>query len=881
MTRKFLLFYLLYVFPVMLLGQFSAPDSLRSLFSNQLAVFPQEKIYLHTDKPYYISGDKIWFRAHIADAMTHIPCPVSRYVYAELINPLDTVVARVKILQENDACHGYLPVPEDAPEGDYTIRAYTTYMRSQDEYFLFTKTIRISDPQARTVHTETRFMFESGRRVHAEFRFSHLGSSAPVVPKYAKIAINNGKMMNVKIDDDGVAGINFNLPADSRKRLILLEVEVSQSVYRQFIQVPYPDDDFDVSFFPEGGSVMQGAHCKIAFKAMKSNGQSCDITGVVYDQSGTKIQEIKSDFLGMGYFLHFAEKGKTCYAICTNELGQSKRFDLPDAADRGFALSVSYLNEYLFVNVLEPAENIHNNELYLLAHTRGMVHFAELWDLEKNIASFRKEQFPSGVLHFILFDAGLNPVSERLVFINHNDQAQAVFLPDRELYPARSLVRSHIRIVDSDGQPLVGNFSVSVTSDREVMADTTSSILTQLLLTSDLYGYIENPAYYFENTPASAYALDLLMRIQGWRRYNIAGLSQGRFSQPAFSIETGTEMSGTVKSVLLGRPAEKIEVTVLSLNGDYFEYAITDRDGRFYFYDGELPDSTRFMVSATPTKGISRMELIMDQTTFPARTLPVDPPLTPADRLQLARYADKAEQQYVSQGGIRLYHIPEVTITAEHKPPRKSYFYSEPDNSLTEDEIEKINATDIWQLLIGRFPGVRVKKREGILIRGFNSINSGTSPLILLDGMPIDMELFDRISVHDIAQIDVLKNMDKTVIFGFRGVNGVIAIYTKSGKSNTIVSQPFHIKTIVPLGYQKPVEFYAPKYDTPEKRNADVPDLRTTIHWQPAVQTDSLGVASFDFYTADDPDSYTVIIEGLANDGKIIRQEGKLWRRSE
>jgi hypothetical protein len=106
-------------------------------------------------------------------------------------------------------------------------------------------------------------------------------------------------------------------------------------------------------------------------------------------------------------------------------------------------------------------------------------------------------------------------------------------------------------------------------------------------------------------------------------------------------------------------------------------------------------------------------------------------------------------------------------------------------------------------------------------------------------------------------------------------------IFTKDGNINKITSKPFHIKTILPLGYQNPVAFYAPKYDTPVKRNVQTPDLRTTIHWQPVIQTDSIGVASFDFYTADEPTSYTVIIEGLANDGKIIRKETILWGRKE
>ena len=866
MIHKILLFCFLAGFPAMICGQSSVPDSLVLLFHNQLMAFPQEKIHLHTDKPYYISGEKVWFRAYLADAVSHIPSSFSRYVYVELINPLDSVVTRVKIRQENAAYHGYLLIPDDVPEGYYTMRAYTTFMRSQDEHYLCTKIIRISDPQARTVHTETQFTFESNRRVHATFRFSYVSSSAPIVPQSVKISINDGRLMNAQIDNDGTARINFNLPAASRKRVVLLEVVALQVPYRQFIQVPVPDDDFDVAFFPEGGSLMQGVSCKIAFKAMKSNGQSTNITGTVYDQTGTEIQEIKSDYLGMGNFSLLTEKGNTYYAICTNDKEQSKRFDLPATVDRGYALSVSQVRDKIYVTVLKPAKYTQNDELYLLAHTRGIVHLAALWDHEKNIASLQKEQFPSGVMHFILFDADLNPVSERLFFINHQgDQANVTYQHDKNHYAARSLVKNRITLTGSDDQPLVGNFSVSVTSDKEVTPDSTSSILTQLLLTSDLRGFIENPAYYFQNTTTSIWALDLLMRTQGWRRYNITELAQGRFSRPSSPLEIGPEISGIVKSVLLGKPVEDLDVTVLALKGNYFDKTKTDKDGRFYLHGGELPDSTLFMVSAVPKVGMTRMELIIDKETFPERKLPAALPSAVMDRKQLAVYADKAERQYTNENGVRTYYLSEITITAERKPPRKSPYYSSPSSSITEEDLEKFPVTDV-RILLTRIPGVMVFG-DNISIRG------GGTPLLVVDNVATDIEYLDMISVFDIAQIDVLKDAGNTAIFGSRGGNGVIVIFTKEGKVNPVVSKPFHIKTIFPLGYQHPVEFYTPKYDTPEKQRIQLPDLRTTIHWQPVVQTDSLGVASFDFYTADETTSYTIVIEGLADDGTIIRQE--------
>ena len=116
------------------------------------------------------------------------------------------------------------------------------------------------------------------------------------------------------------------------------------------------------------------------------------------------------------------------------------------------------------------------------------------------------------------------------------------------------------------------------------------------------------------------------------------------------------------------------------------------------------------------------------------------------------------------------------------------------------------------------------------------------------------------VDIEDVAQIDVYGN--------------AINIRTKRGMWHT--SNPkFNIKPAMPLGYQLPVEFYSPKYDTQEKIDDSKPDLRTTIYWKPNVITDDRGNAKLDFYTADDPGTYSVIIEGVSEDGKLIHYQGK------
>ena len=796
----------------------SVENELSKRFDQQLKIFPQEKIYLHTDKPHYVSGDRIWFRAHVADAATHFPVSYSPYVYVELFNPDDSVVFRVKIREDGGAYHGFLPIPDDTPEGDYTIRAYTAYMLHLDEHYLSTKPVSIIHPRAR-----------------AE------------------------------------------------------------------VQNPASDEDFDVVFYPEGGSLMQGVSCMVAFKSLKTNGQSANISGVVYDREGNEIQRFESEHSGMGRFWLLSAKGKSYYAVCRNEAGITKRFEIPAAAERGYALSLSQSTDSIYVSALKPAESTQADELYLLAHTRGMTRYINFLDHARDIAVIEKELFPSGVLHFILFDADMNPLSERLMFINHqHEHVHTTYFSDEQNFTPRSLVKKQVMLTDSSGDPLTGNFSVSVTSDSKLMSDAVSNIMSELLLSSDLRGYIENPAYYFQNSDHSFVALDLLMCTQGWRRYDIAELARGRFDQPELSVESGMKISGSVKNISNEKAVHNVEVTAVSYTSAIFNSVRTDRDGRFSIPVGETPDSTLFMVSADPKRRMTRMKMTIDDEIFPVRTLTAVRP-TKMKREQIENYAERLVQPFAYESDIDVYELSEVTITAQRITPRKSHLYAHPDVSVTEEELNKLAGKDIYDVL-RNLPGVQVDGHN-ITIRGRTLLNLNESerprPLVLLDNMPMDIgkekptqgnvqkntSILEMISIHDIAQIDILSSVVNTAIFGSIGGQGVIAIYTKNGinsggKINPIAAQTFHSKALLPLGFQQPVEFYAPKYDTPEKRNAQTPDTRATIHWQPVVQTyNRQGVASFEFYTADEQDSYTAVIEGLTDDGKIISKVEKFWGR--
>lgn len=110
-------------------------------------------------------------------------------------------------------------------------------------------------------------------------------------------------------------------------------------------------------------------------------------------------------------------------------------------------------------------------------------------------------------------------------------------------------------------------------------------------------------------------------------------------------------------------------------------------------------------------------------------------------------------------------------------------------SSVKSEKIESTPTAAFDQALQGQVPGLTVMASTGepsvattMVIRGTNSINSGTAPLYILDGAAISASEFNAINPSDIESISVLKDASSTSIYGARASNGVIVITTKRGR---------------------------------------------------------------------------------------------------
>ncbi|KAA6319721.1 TonB-dependent receptor SusC, partial [termite gut metagenome] len=417
-----------------------------------------------------------------------------------------------------------------------------------------------------------------------------------------------------------------------------------------------------------------------------------NISGIIVGTKGDTIDTFVSQHLGMGSFSLFAVTGERNFALCKNDKGVERKFELPAALDSVVTLKVSNLNDRINISVAQSVGFTFPEPLYLIIHCRGFVLNVSRWDDTKEFISINKTDFPSSIFQILLTDSKLNPVSERLIFvINENDLAQLSFTTDKTDYKKRDSVFAQINISNREQQALTGNVSLSVTSDRDVLPDTTVNVLSTLLLTSELKGYIESPAYYFiGRNHTKMYHLDMLMLTQGWRRYDVSSILKGKIKTPKSYLELGPTLSGMVRGgLLMTNPAANYPVSIISMEQGLFGQTITDNKGRFVFNIPEVCDSTSFVVQATTPKNGSRVELLLDSVTYP-KSLFTLPQTQMGNRNIFEKYLGKADDKFIQENGMHTIYLDEVVVTAKQNRMKKGQSpYSSPFNTLiTAEEIE-------------------------------------------------------------------------------------------------------------------------------------------------------------------------------------------------
>ena len=840
-------------------------------FTSQWMDAPQEKIYVQTDKPYYSAGEDLWFKGYLVNETTLEPTTLSQFIYVELSDKKDSVFYRVKIKRNSFGFDGHLKLKSELPSGNYTLRAYTTWMQNLPTDFFFTKSILIGNEIDEKVISKITYGTPQNGLVPVSVSFTD-ATKNPIIGKKIEIVQSGSSLFKKKMvlitNTDG--SVKWNLSVDPNDRT-LKSIRVLQSdiKYNNTFFLPEFSSDFDVQFFPESGVFLNNNLQSIAFKAIGRDGLSVDVTGKIYNDKNEEISEFSTLHKGMGRFSIQTEPNKTYYALVQPKNGIEKRFELPKTDANAIAIHLVYNRGKILYEIVNQS-GAPDKSLYLLVHCRGKVYVIQPVKFLQGQIS--ETLLPSGIVSFSVIDSLGHTYCERLSFIRNNSFPVISMKSDKSIYGKREAVNLSMNILSKTGLPVTGNYSVSITDNHIVKADSMAdNILSNLLLTSDLKGYIEDPAAYFaDNSATTRERTDILMMTQGWHRFKTSDIVNGVTKKPAYYLEAGQALSGKVVN-FFSKPSKKSEIILFSGYKSTIRTTKTDSTGH-YLIDGiEFPDSTSFVLKAKKHGSLTDVEIIPDKDDFPKPGISIPIPLNKDYAIQ-DKYFEESKVKYFLDGGMPSINLKEITVKAQKKPDaHKEYYSGMADNEITSEQLDKFPSMTILNFLY-TIPGINISGNK-ISIRG-----SLHSPLILVDN--IEMQNLDDISYltsFDVENIQVFKGVS-AAIFGSRGGSGVIAIELKKGSSIYKETSPISLVHIVPLGYQKPAQFYVPKYEVDSILKNPHPDLRTTIYWNPQLVSDSTGAVHVKFYTADKETTYSVIMEGITETGEICRYVGVLKR---
>ncbi|WP_426668872.1 hypothetical protein ACPPVU_21925 [Mucilaginibacter sp. McL0603] len=736
-----------------------------------------EKAYLHFDKPYYATGDTIYFKAYVTMGERLDLSQLSGILHVDLICIDNKISQGIKLPLVNGLGWGDFALPDTLPKGNYRIRAYTRWQRNEGNYF--EQTIPIG-----SVHNQ----------------------------KVPESSTARSKPINAKAD---------------------------------------------IQFFAEGGNLINGIRSKIAFKAIGVNGLGIGAKGVVVDNTGKSVTEFASAYLGMGCFYLSPEAGKTYKANITFADGTQNSIDLPLVDTKGIALSIN--NDSLPKATVKieanPAyfkENKGKNYILLIYSAGFATTVTVKLDSMATTLEILKRHLHTGITRVTLFSQTNEPLAERLMFVQNFDQLNLNLKGDKPNYNIRGKVNIKLNAKNRADSAVMGHFSVSVIDENKVPVDenTETTILTDLLLTSDLKGTVEQPNYYFTSiTDEKLKNLDLVMLTHGYRKFEWKQVMADGYPPLAWQPEKSLQISGTAEN-LFGKPLAKAPVALISFQPKSLINTAADDKGHFLFDNLLFTDSAKLILQATNAKGKKYTKLIYNAD----QALPMDIrksfAQTDINTIIPASYLENNEKQQEELNKLGLGKgriLKEVKIKARKNPVVTNSKYGLPDKVITDKQIGYGGPLSVKLLILVHRPGYLSKR-----------------PLIVLNGveMPKDFDI-DLINTGSIKTIEVFQNEMGP---DYEGVLSFTTTFGSQPKDMIAVG----ILPITIQGYYKAREFYSPKYES--NIISTPPDLRSTIYWKPELTTDKDGNASFDYYNADGAGNYRVVIEGINDKGNIGRQ---------
>lgn len=655
-----------------------------------------------------------------------------------------------------------------------------------------------------------------------------------------------------------------------------------------------------VSFFPEGGQLVEGVPSKVAFKAESKDEGSVELTGTLYTKEGSEITTFQTMHDGMGLFEYTPSAQPAIVKVVYR--GDNYQFELPAALKSGYVLGVKNRSGAMSIAVTCNAAAVQDT-LAVLVSYQGRPSFCQLIHCQPNVPqqlTFASRILPAGVLQVTLLDRQGVTLADRFVYSYPQSPLNISPLGLKKLYAPYESIGCELQVRNAQGDPVTGKLSVSIRDGiRSDYVAYDNNLFTDLLLTSDLKGYIHQPGYYFTDLSSRKQdELDALLMIHGWRKYDMSQLIKPVPFTPLQLPEKQLVLSGQVKTTLLKKELKNIEISVMIKEGEQLisGNTTTDDAGNFSIPIDELEGTLDALLQTRKLDKTRNKDaaIYIDRNfspgsrpysyveSHPEWKVPVD--WEPAAERYDSLYRDSLRRAE----GIQL--LDEVEIRAKRRDRGNmatrikeqsidAYYNVRQSLDLLRDQgkvvltipqlLEMLNPLFYWN----RTDDSCTYRQKPICYIMDNHILTTTEVQMMLtevDGLAsiiigkgtqgIDDDILQNSKISDTNEVDVTALDKYSIIY--------LIPYHRRDVLNKNQSQAYGTRQTLIQSYTRPLEYYSPAYPKRELY-MDQSDKRRTLYWNPTLTTDSNGNATIRCFNNQYTTPVVIQAEMLSGDGKI------------
>ncbi len=791
---------------------------------------PIEKVYLHTDKGVYYSGENIWFSAYAMMSENSEKALSSSMLHIDVLDASNKLILTQKNKLSDGRGVGNVTLPGDLPSGIYKLRVYTPWMKNYDSDYFFDRTIKvlsnIADKNIDELEnnlTSVSFFPEGGDLVaglNSKVAFKAIGNDG--LGKKIKGKIIDSKkehVINFSSVYNGIGHFSFT-PKSSEKYTAVLDdnthfllPDVKNSGYVMSVN-NLSERSVMVKIFADKqlrnkpvyviGQIENRKYYQGKFEFGGNDFVEAEISksrlpsGVL---TITVLDEERVPFCERVVFVNNMDELNIATKINKSKLAPREKITLdilvtdPNGQPAIADVSLSVTDK----NVAKKNENASNIYTSFLMESDLKGHIEKPYELLKDNNRTTKHKLDLVMLAngWRKFKIDRNnalttkefSISEGIVFRgwvkdSHNNQLKNT---DVEVVAkSKDKIRMYSAKTDDNGLLVVADINQTGDVDLvfNVLDENRNVLETAKVIPFDDYGLIP------ESNP----------------NIDIASNKNSVNNNSSFIVKTN-------KIVELTQQDKKY---------------IPNLDSDIFF----APDSTRVKLDEVIVESKLRRKKEIEQATPSNYGVEPDKTIYTENRheqriqdllMGVAGVTVVGNELSIRNAGAPLYIIDGIPVVNEDT----DIDVSNPAPSGTSSPSGSENAEPTRGLMMSR--------------------STSIPPRVL------------NLTVYDIERIEVLKG-PSAAIYGVRGANGVILFYSKVGRvrGKDRIELPSHTIN----GYSVTKEFYSPKYNV--KKTTRKKDTRSTLFWKPSIITDSNGRAKVEFFNSDNANEIQVNIEGLS-----------------